>query len=143
MLVSQIPILRADQIAQVVDRAEEILDIPEWGGAIKIRAWPLEQRDRFISLATDNGRLDGNVDQRKLVHLLVVHGVVEPALTEADIKDKSFAVIDRIALAVTRINGMTKEAALSASMTFRPQSGSPVPVPLGEGPGTNGDGLAQ
>ena len=138
MLVSQIPILRADQIAQALDRAEEMLEIPEWGGAVKLKAWSLEQRDMVMALATDTGRVDGKVDGAKFVHLLVVYGVADPPLTEADIKDRSFPVIDRIARAVLRLNGMTQEAPLTASMTFRPESGPAVPVPAGEGPGANG-----
>lgn len=138
MLKSDIPILRADQIAQAMDRTEEVLDVPEWGGAVKLKAWSLEQRDIVMALATDTGRIDGKVDGAKFVHLLVVYGVAEPRLTEADIKDRSFPVIDRIAKAVLRINGMTQEAPLTASMTFRPESGPDVPVPAGEGSGENG-----
>lgn len=142
MLVSQIPILRSDQIAEALDRAEQTMEIPEWGGAVMLKAWSLEQRDRVMALASDTGRVDGKLDPAKLVHLLVLYGVVEPPLTEAIIKEKSPTVIDRIATEVMRINGMTKEAALSASMTFRPDAGPAVPVPPGEGPGANGSATA-
>ncbi len=135
MLVSDIPILTAAQIAQAIDRAEDIIQIPEWGGAIRLKAWGLTERDRVMAMALG---ADGKIDSMKLIHLLVLYGVVEPQLTEALIQDKSPAVIDRIATEVMRINGMTKEAALSASLTFRPEPGSAVSVPAGEGPGQNG-----
>jgi hypothetical protein len=138
MLKSDIPILSAQQIAEAIDRTESILEIPEWGGAIKLKAWSLEQRDLIMSMASDSGRVDGKIDPAKFVHLLVIYGVQEPPLTEASIKDKAPAIIDRIATEVMRLNGMTKEAALSASMTFRQESGPAVPVPAGEGPGQNG-----
>ena len=142
MLKSEIPILSSAQIASAIDRADDVLEVPEWNGAIKLRAWSLEQRDLVLSLASDNGRVDGKLDPAKFVRLLVVYGVEEPQLTEALIKDKSPAIIDRIAAAVMKLNGMTKEAPLTASMTFRPESGSVLPVSGSEGVGQNGDGVA-
>ena len=138
MLKQDIPILTAAQIAQAIDRQEDILHIPEWGGAIRLKALSLDERDRMIALASDNGRPDGKIDSAKLIHLLVIYGVKEPPLTEQDIKDRHPAVIDRIANAVMQLNGMTQEAGLTASVTFRPQPGPVVSVPTGEGPGVNG-----
>lgn len=134
MLVNEIPILTTAQIAQALDRAEEVLEIPEWGGAIKLKAWSLDERDRVIALAT----VDGKPDPQKIVHLLVIYGVTEPRLTEADIQGKNPQIIDRIANAVMRLNAMTKEAPLTASMTFRPEPHPDLPVPPSEGPGENG-----
>lgn len=128
MLKSDIPILNATQIAEAVDRADDILEVPEWGGAIKLRAWSLDQRDQALSAASDTGRVDGKLDPAKFIRLVVLHGVVEPPLTEELIKEKSPAIIERIAAAVMKLNGMTKEAPLTASMTFRPESGSVLPV---------------
>lgn len=142
MLKSEIPILNATQIASAIDRADDILDIPEWGGAIKLRAWNLEQRDLVLSLASDTGRVDGKLDPAKFVRLVVLYGVEEPQLTEALIKDKAPAIIDRIANAVIKLNGIAKEAPLTASMTFRPESGSILPVSSGEGAGTDGVAVA-
>jgi len=142
MLKQDIPILNAAQIASAIDRADDILEIPEWGGAVKLKAWSLEQRDLVLSLASDTGRVDGKIDPAKFVRLLVVYGVQEPQLTEALIKDKAPAIIDRIAAEVMKLNGMTKEAPLTASMTFRPDAGPVLPVPGSEGTGQNGDGVA-
>ena len=138
MLVKDIPILTLAQIAQAIDRAEDILDIPEWGGGVRLKAWSLEERNLVVALS----QVDGKVDPQKLITLLVVYGVVEPRLTEQDIKDKSPIVIDRIAMEVMRLNGMKKEAPLTASMTFRPDAGPDISVPSGEGPGENGAGAA-
>ena len=96
----------------------------------------------MLSQATDTGRLDGKVDGAKLVRLCAVHGVVEPVLTEADIINKHCAVIDRIARAVMELNGIATGATLTASGTFRPESGPPVPVPAGEGSGEGASGAA-
>ncbi len=142
MLRDDIKILSAEQIRQAVDRAEQVLGVPEWDGAVKLRAWSLAERDRVMALATDTGRLDGKVDGAKLVHLCVLYGVVEPSLTEEIIQQKQWAVIDRIARAVMELNGMTAGATLTASGTFRPDAGPAVPVPAGEGPGEGAGGAA-
>jgi hypothetical protein len=140
MLKSDIKILSVEDISQVVDRAEQVLDVPEWGGAIRLKAWSLTERDRVMALATDSGRVDGKLDAVKLVHLSVIYGVAEPKLTEETISGKAWPVIDRIAQAVMALNGLTQGVTLSASSTFRPAPGPAVPVPPGEGPGEGAGG---
>lgn len=152
MLKHEIPILRAEDIAKVVDRKEEFFPVPEWtppdllaaGGVahLRLRSWTLEQRDLITAQARDPNSPDGKMDPQKLVRLLVRHGVEEPQLTEDLILQKDPAVIDRIALRVMALNGMTKEAALSASMSFRPESGSDIPVSAGQGFEVNGSSPA-
>ncbi len=143
MLTSDIKILTAEQIAQVIDRAEQIVEVPEWGGAVKIKAWSLEERDIVVSKITDTGRADGKVDPQKFIRALVVYGVTEPKLTEELLATKAYAAIDRIANAILILNGMKKEAALSAHATFRPESGSPVAIQDGQGIGHDGSALTQ
>jgi hypothetical protein len=75
-----------------------------------------------------------------MVRYLCLYGVSEPKLTEEIISTKSWTVIDRIAQAVMRLNGMDQGAALTTSATFRQESGTAVPVPVGEGSGENRNG---
>src|SRR6185436_17085761 len=92
MLVSDIKVLSVDDIAAVIDRKEELFPVPEWGGAIKLRALSLTQRDAIQSACIVNGV----TNDQQLIHHIVIAGVVEPVLTEAFIAERSFAVIDRI-----------------------------------------------
>ena len=115
MLREDIKILSTDHIAQVLDRAEAIVEVPEWGGAVKLRAMTLEQRDAIMAQAKGP---DGQLDGQRLVRLLVLNGIVEPMLTEAILAERAFGVIDRLANEVMKLNGMVKEAALTASRTF-------------------------
>lgn len=138
MLREQVRILTADDLTKVVDRKEELYEVPEWGGALKLRSLSLSQRDEMMGKVTDNGRVDGKVDPVRIVRELVLYGVAEPPLTAEFLADKSYEVIDRIATAVMALNGMDKAAGLTASATFRPQPRPPVSVPPGEGPRANG-----
>jgi Asp/Glu/hydantoin racemase len=114
MLVSDIKVLSAEDIATALDRAEQTLEIPEWGGAIKLKALSQAQRNAMLAACM----VDGKVDQMRLMTQLCVAGVAEPLLTEALLAERSFAVVDRIASAVLELSGMGKGAALTATRTF-------------------------
>jgi hypothetical protein len=114
MLVSDIKVLSAGDIATALDRTEELYDVPEWGGAVKLRPLSLAQRDELTKKSTVNGQTDGAT----IVRLLVVYGVVEPVLTDDILKEKAYAVVDRIAKKIMELNGLTQEAPLTAARTF-------------------------
>lgn len=120
---ANLPFLTAEQISQVVDLNEVDLDVPEWGTAVQLRAFSIDQRDQVLAACTEK---DGTVDAKKLIRLLVVHGVVKPTLTLDIISGKSFAVVERIAQEVMKLNGMQKEKGASpatvADVTFRQES---------------------
>lgn len=115
MLVADIKVLSASEIATVLDRTEELFPVPEWGGAIKLRALSLAQRDAISAASQVNGKADGFL----LIRNIVKAGVSEPALTDDVLKEKSFAVIDRISKRIMELNGGTKqEDALTVERTF-------------------------
>jgi len=120
---AKLPFLSAEAISNVVDLNEMDMDVPEWGTAIQLRAFSIDQRDQVLSACTEK---DGSVDSKKLIRLLVVHGVVNPVLSLDIVSKKSFTVIERIAQEVMKLNGMQKEkgpsAATVADVTFRPES---------------------
>ena len=115
MLVSEIKVLSAADIAQVIDREEKLFEVPEWGGAIKLKALSLQQRNLLMTACT---KADGTVDAQKLVRQLCLFGVSEPALTDEVLEARSFSVVDRIAKAVLELNGMGKDGGLTATRTF-------------------------
>jgi len=133
MLVSDIKVLSAGEIATALDRTEEVFPVPEWGGAVKLRPLSLAQRDELTKLSIT----DGQADSQKIVRLLVLYGVSDPPLTEDILKEKAYAVVDRIANKIMQLNGLNQEAALTVDRTFRPDTGPAVPVPVGQGPGKN------
>jgi hypothetical protein len=119
----KLPVLSAEQIAAALDLAELEYEVPEWGTSVKLKAFTIDQRDQVLSACTEK---DGQIDAKKLIRLLVVHGIAEPKLTLDIIANKSFAVVERIAQEVMKLNGMSKEkgpsAATVADVTFRQES---------------------
>lgn len=119
---AKLPFLTAEQIAAVVDLNEVELEVPEWQTSLKLKAFSIDERDRVLAACTEK---DNTIDAKKLLRLLVVHGVVEPRLSMDLVAGKSFAVIERIAQEVMKLNGMSKEkgpsAATVADVTFRPE----------------------
>ena len=120
---AKLPVLSAQEIAAALDIAEQDYDVPEWNSSVKLKAFTIDQRDQVLSACTEK---DGVIDAKKLIRLLVVHGISEPKLTLEIIASKSFAVVERIAKEVMRLNGMSSEkgpsAATVADVTFRPES---------------------
>ena len=115
MLVSDIKILSASEIAVVLDRTEEVFPVPEWGGAIKLRALSLAQRDEIAAATSVNGK----TDPQKLLREIVKAGVSEPVLTDELLAHRAFAVIDRISKRIVELNGgAKKEDALTVERTF-------------------------
>ena len=127
MLVGDIKVLSAGEIATALDRTEEVFPVPEWGGAVKLRPLSLAQRDELTKLST----IDGQSDGQKIIRLLVLYGVSEPPLTDEILKEKAYAVVDRIARRIMELNGLNKEASLTVDRTFRPDAGAAVPVSVG------------
>lgn len=122
-MAAQLPVLTAEQIAAALDLAEIECDVPEWGGSVKLKAFSLDERDKIVSACTEK---DGTMDGKKLVRLLVVHGVTEPKLTLELVSARSFAVVERIATAIMQLNGMLKDKGASADtvadVTFRQEA---------------------
>jgi hypothetical protein len=118
-MAERFPVLSAEQIAAALDLAETEYEVPEWKATIKLKAFTLADRDSVLSAATEK---DGKVDGQKLVRLLVVHGVAEPKLSQEIVASKSFAVIERIAQEVMKLNGMIKDKGAApetvAAVTF-------------------------
>lgn len=119
-MAANLPFLTPEQISKAVDLNELEIDVPEWGTALQLRAFSIDQRDRVLAQCSEK---DGIIDAKKLIRLLVVEGVVNPVLTLDIISKKSFTVIERIAQEVMKLNGMQKDkgpsAATVADVTFR------------------------
>lgn len=118
------PVLTAEQIAAALDLAELDYEVPEWGTTVKLKAFTIDQRDQVLSACTEKD--NNTIDAKKLIRLLVVHGITEPKLTLDIIAGKSFAIVERIAQKIMELNGMGKEkgpsAATVADVTFRQAS---------------------
>lgn len=105
--------LSKEAIFAADDRPTEVVDIPEWGGKVIVKAISGTDRDRFEqSIANPKGGVkDGAVIRARLVSLAVVDEkgakIFEPRDME-DLGKKSAAVLDRLYDVAARISGISK-----------------------------------
>lgn len=106
-LLSKLAILSAQ------DCKHELLDVPEWGGAVKIRAMTGAERDAFRVQISDAGDKNVGLFEAALLALTLADENGNRLFELADIealRAKSAAVLDRVAKAAMKINGMADDS---------------------------------
>jgi hypothetical protein len=130
--------LTLEQIEEAPDVQEEDVDVPEWGGTVKVRGFTKDVEMALREEAKIPGSEPPEVDRRKLELLMAVHGIVEPPMTETQmgmLAKKSSAAVNRIMRVVMRLNGQTTEERDRREAAFREGSSAPLHVsPDGSAP---------
>jgi len=105
-------ILTIDQILNAQDCPTAIVECPEWGGAVKVRALTLKERSEIMSGSKTGGFGQGtySADEIERFTLLTfLKGVVEPRfdtkLHFEKLKEKNPAPIDRITAKIWELSG--------------------------------------
>ncbi len=109
--MSELKILSLDEVRNAQDIAEEVVPVPEWGGAVRVRGVNIEQG---MALYEQIQGPDGKLDTNKAMLYAVVAGVVEPKFSESDLpwlRQKSMAALARITEAFNRLSGFDQLAA--------------------------------
>lgn len=127
------PILSVDQILNAPDLKEQEIEVPEWGGAVKIRAFTKGDMQRIRQEATlkhntPTGKR-GDIDQNHLEMLMFVRGVCEPQFEPSHIlalKQKAAGPFQRVLKQILDISGLTEEAIEEAETTFPLEPGAEV-----------------
>jgi hypothetical protein len=142
-------ILSAEDIWAAKDIEEKTIEVPEWGGSVKIRALNLRQ---IANVAQKSIRRNPQTGQdetsRELsVILTLQEGMVEPKLSPQDARrlaDKSAAAVTRIVQAINAL-GPTAEAVDEADKSLWPEPDAPISISVGArarddvGPSDNGN----
>lgn len=112
-------ILSREAILQAQDLDRELVEVPEWGGAVYVRAMTGMERDayerRMVTVRGDRPgvNLDGLVNMRAWVAATCIVGEDgERLFSEKDIRalgQKSAAALDRIYAVAMRLSGLTAE----------------------------------
>lgn len=113
-------VLTLAQIAAAQDCRTAEVDVPEWGGAVRIREFTFDAKTRILAQARGT---DGTIDHGKLGLLLIVHGVAEPTITEADadmLRSKNGAVVERLVKAIGDLNSIGEGASGKTEAAFLP-----------------------
>ena len=119
-MMSQPKILTLEEILNANDLREQIVEVPQWGGAVKIRE--LTKVEQAFIRKEARGP-DGQVDPEKLEILLMAYGLAEPKITleqAQQLRNKSAAAWETILWAMLELNNMTEEAQKRMRQSFRP-----------------------
>lgn len=109
--------LQLDEILNASDIPEAEVEIPEWGGSVKVRGLTKAKQEHLRKSAM----IGGKIDEEKLQLLLIVHCVVDPVIEEGHIeqlRQKSAQAINRLALKIAELCGFTEGAHKEARKDF-------------------------
>ncbi|ANZ42495.1 hypothetical protein BBK82_04985 [Lentzea guizhouensis] len=114
-------LLSRDEILSAVDITTEDVDVPEWGGRVRVRGLTGTDRDRFESAMLNrngkgNARHQVNTDnfRARLVMASVVDEDGRRMFSERDVRalgEKSAAALDRVMTVAMRLSGLTQKDA--------------------------------
>lgn len=115
--MTKLKLLSRDDILAADDRATETVEVPEWGGAVKVRALSGIERDHYMaSLYSMKSNGQGGMEissvnlegsQARLVSLAACDDTGERLFSEADVLalgGKSGAALDRVYQAASKIS---------------------------------------
>lgn len=110
------PLLTKEQILGVVDLAFEDVEVPEWGGTVRVGMLMGAERDAFeqgvVERHGKKTQLNLTNIRARLVALCVVDEEGQRVFGEADVKAlgrKSALALNRVFEVAQRINGLTEE----------------------------------
>ena len=118
-------LLGRDQILAAQDLPTVDVEVPEWGGTVRVRMMTGGERDAFeAGTITRHGRkIEQNLVniRARLVALCVVDEKGQRLFSEADaaaLGQKSAAALNRVFNAAQQLNALTEEAAGAAEEQF-------------------------
>lgn len=103
------------------------VEVPEWGGTVKVRGLTGKERDLFEQASVRRNPKTGEVElnmanmRARMVAYCVVDEEGERMFTDADIVQlgrKSAAALERVAKAAQKLSGMGNEATEEAAGNF-------------------------
>jgi len=106
--------LTIEAIQTAKDYKEADVEVPEWGGVVKVRTLSMAARYEI----SEQSMKGGVVDNMKFAAGSLAHGVVDPKMTYAQtlelLSKHSPEPIQRIVDAVWKLSGLTEEVAKNA-----------------------------
>jgi hypothetical protein len=112
--MADVKFLTMADIEQVNDIVEETMEIPEWGGPVRIRSLTKAAQGRIRRKST---KRNGEIDVDKSQMWLLLEGLVAPKVAQKDFAvfyKRQTGVIDRILTAISRLSGITTESEIAA-----------------------------
>ncbi|GAB3856580.1 hypothetical protein GCM10029963_53190 [Micromonospora andamanensis] len=125
-------LLTRDQILTVDDSSHEDVDVPEWGGTVRVKAMTGEERDKFEAASLKGKGKNRDVNLANLRARLVAASVVDehgqPLFHPYDVValgKKSAAALGRVYDVAQRLAGLTDEDVDELTEDFTPGPNEP------------------
>ena len=103
--------LKLEEIHGAKDFKESDVEVPEWGGAVKVRTLSMAARYEI----SERSLKDGKVDTIKFAAGTLASGIVEPKMTYEDalkvVEGHSPEPIQRLVDEVWKLSGLTEQIA--------------------------------
>lgn len=116
----ELKILTDEEIVAADDLKTVVVEIPEWGGAVKLRQLSRAQWKKVVKDASGSGELDEDLFEL----YLIVESMVEPNLTAdrvEQLRQKNATVLEKLVLEVLNHSEVNAGALESLLETFRGQ----------------------
>ena len=130
--------LTLEEIEAAPDVQEEDVDVPEWGGTVRVRGFTKDVEMACREEARDE---DGDVDRGKLEMLFLVHGIINPPVTATSVTmlaKKSSSACNRVLRTLMRLNGQDDESNKRREKDFREGPSPAVPLSVVSRSGDDG-----
>lgn len=113
--------LTAEQIVEVDDRKLEVVDVPEWGGAVRLRPLSLEEYWDVEDKSQVRGTVVPKERCLQMLRVSLVDEAGEPLFDEQSIRAlsrKSFKATERLFNKIIEISDLTGELLKEAEAMF-------------------------
>ena len=114
--ISLVNMLTREQILDAQDLQTEVVEVPEWGGSVKVQGMTGRERDAFEAEIIDRKGKDFSVNMQniraKLVVLSLVNGDGQHVFNDKDVfalGKKSAIALDRVFTVAQELSGISKE----------------------------------
>lgn len=107
-------LLSKSQILAAADLVTEDVEVPEWGGTVRVRAITAAERDAFETSVVGDGKGKRNLVnlRARLAALAVVDEAGQRLFTDSEVEvlgGKSGAALDRVYSVAQRLSGLTEQ----------------------------------
>lgn len=101
--------LSIDAVLAAKNLPEKEVDVPEWGGKVKVKALSKQQQ---IAIRKESVSKGMRLDETKMEGLLLVEGIVEPKFERHHIStlfEGPSGPVDRVLTEIMKLSGMSDE----------------------------------
>lgn len=112
-----VKMLSAEEILAADDRPEMVVEVPEWGGSVKIKALSLGQFRDVQEKAEDGVEQD----EHKLAIAMLKEGLVEPKLSDEQAEklyDKAIPAVTKVLTAIAELSDVDPATVKAAEARF-------------------------